>query len=114
MENILLRFCRETQKQTPNAIAAHLDINVRSYQEIETGEILLSRKQAHQLGKLFHVKADYFFQAALQLDLLHTKNEIIKIQKGKIEELKQQLLHSKKSVGNKEATIINKPATHSC
>jgi plasmid maintenance system antidote protein VapI len=107
-----MRFCRETRKHAPNTVAAHLGINVSEYQEIETGKILLTRKQANQLGKLFNVKADYFYQAALQLDLLLTKNEIIKMQKIRIEELKQQLHDLKKSVSNKGTKTIYKPATH--
>ena len=91
MENILMRFCRETYKQRPDAVAAHLGINIAEYQELEPGKVLLTKKQARQLGKLFKVKSDYFFKAALQMDLLLTKTEIITIQKGEIEELKQQL-----------------------
>ncbi len=90
MENILMRFCRETQKHTSHAVAAHLGINISEYQEIERGKILLTKKQARQLGKLFNVKGDYFYEAALQLDLLLTKSEIIKMQKIQMEELKQQ------------------------
>ncbi len=112
MENILMRFCRETHKHTPNTVAAHLSINVSEYQEIETGKILLTKKQARQLGKLFKVKSDYFYEGALQLDLLLTKNEIIKMQKTQIEELKQQLQDLKKSASNNETKNINKPATH--
>ena len=91
MENILIRFCRETYKQRPDVVAAHLGINISEYQEIETGKMLLTKRQARQLGKLFKVKGNYLFEAALQLDLLLTKTEIIKIQKREIEELKQQL-----------------------
>jgi len=102
-----MRFCRETYKQSPDTVAAHLNININEYQEIETGKILLTKKQARQLGKLFHVKSDYFYKAALQLDLLLTKNEIIKIQKEQIEQLKQQLEDLKKTVSNKAKKTSN-------
>jgi plasmid maintenance system antidote protein VapI len=101
MENILMRFCRETYKQSPDTVAAHLGINISEYQELETGKILLTKKQARQLEKLFRVKSGYFIEAAMQFDLLLTKTEIIKIQKGEIEELKQQL-HNLKSVNKKK------------
>ena len=91
MENILLSFCRNTQGHTHESVAAHLGISASEYHEIETGAILLTVKQSRQLEKLFNVKADYFYKAALQLDLIWTKTEIIKIQKEKIEELKQKI-----------------------
>ncbi len=91
MENILMRFCRESQKYPPKAVATHLGINVSEYREIEAGKILLSKRQSRQLSKLFNVKGDYLYEAALQLDLLLAKNEMVTIQKEKIEELKRQL-----------------------
>ena len=92
MENILLSFCRDAQGHTAESIAAHLGISADEYHEIETGKILLTIKQSRQLEKLFNVKAEYFYEAALQLDLLWAKTEIIKIQKEKIEELKKEIL----------------------
>lgn len=91
MENVLMLFCRETLGYTSDAVAANLGISLSEYQEIETGELLLSEKQARQLGKLFNVKKDYIYEAALQLDSLLAKTEFIKIQKTKIEELKRQI-----------------------
>jgi len=113
MENTLLRFCRETQKYAPKAIAAHLGISINKYQEIEAGKMLLSKKQTHQLGKLFKVKGNYFYEAALQLDLLLTKSEIIKIQKEKIEELERQVHELQNPLRNKESKGDNvKPVNH--
>jgi plasmid maintenance system antidote protein VapI len=97
MENILMRFFRETQKHTPDTVAAHLGITVHEYQEIETGQKLLSEKQAKQLGKLFGVKGQYICEAALQLDLLITRNEMVKIYKAKVEELKEKIQELKNS-----------------
>jgi plasmid maintenance system antidote protein VapI len=73
------------------ATAAKLDITADEYEEIETGKMLITYEQAMQLGKLFKIKGKYFYEAALQLDVLLGKIEIIKIQKEKIEELKRQL-----------------------
>lgn len=91
MENILLRFCRDTQGHTPEAVAAYLDIPVGEYYEIETGKALLTAKHARKLGKLFNAKASYFYEAARQLDLLLARHEMIKLQKEKIGELKKQI-----------------------
>ena len=86
-----MRFCRETHKYSLKKVAGFLGINEIEYTHIETGKTFLTKKQARELGKLFKVKSDYFFKAALQLDLIVAKTEIIKIQREKIEELKQQL-----------------------
>ena len=102
-----MRFFRETNGHTCKVVASHLDVSVSEYEEIETGKILLTKKQARQLGKLFHVKRDYFYEAALQLDLLLTKNEIINIQKGKIDELKQHFEDLKKTVNSKAKKTTN-------
>ena len=91
MENILLRFFREIYQHTPESVAGYLDISPGEYKDIETGEILLTVKQARQLGKLYNIKGDYFYDAALQLDLLLAKIEISKIQKTKIQQMLQQL-----------------------
>jgi len=102
MENILTRYCRETQGYTPDAVASHLGMTIGEYLEIETGKVLISEKQARQLGKLFNVKPDYFHEAAEQLDLLLARNEMVKIQKEKIGELKQQLQQLQNLSGSKE------------
>ena len=108
-----MRFCRETQKYTLQAVATHLGINLIEYQEIETGKMLLSKKQSRQLGKLFNVKGDYFYEAALQLDLLLAKNEMVTIQKEKIEDLKQQLHELQNPSTSKESKTDNvKPVKH--
>ena len=91
MDNILLRFCRYTQGHTPEVVAAHLSITVGEYYEIETGKTLLTAKQARKLGKLFNAKTSYFYEAARKLDLLLARDEMIKIQKEKIGELKKQV-----------------------
>jgi transcriptional regulator with XRE-family HTH domain len=87
MENILMRFCRETNRYTVKTVAAKLGISVDDYIEIETGEILLTEEQAKILGKLYNARTSYFNDEAIQLDLLRTKIEIIKALKSKISSL---------------------------
>ena len=92
MENIVMRYFRETYGHTPTEIAQNLGISPFEYQQIETGQQLLPESQAEQLALLFNVNKDLLLEAAEQLDLLLARNEIIKIQKEKIEQLQQQLL----------------------
>ncbi len=87
MENILMRFCRETNRYTVKTVATKLGISVDDYIGIETGEILLTEEQANILGKLYNARTSYFNDEAIQLDLLRTKIEIIKALKSKISSL---------------------------
>jgi transcriptional regulator with XRE-family HTH domain len=87
MENILMRFCRETNRYTVKTVATKLGISVDDYIGLETGEILLTEKQANILGKLYNARTSYFNDEAIQLDLLRTKIEIIKALKSKISSL---------------------------
>jgi transcriptional regulator with XRE-family HTH domain len=87
MENILMRFCRETNRHTVKTVAMKLGISVDEYIGIETGEILLTEEQAKILGKLYNARTSYFNDEAIQLDLLRTKIEIIKALKSKISSL---------------------------
>ena len=87
MENILMRFCRETNRYTVKTVATKLGISVDDYIGIETGEILLTEEQAKILGKLYNTRTSYFNDEAIQLDLLRTKIEIIKALKSKISSL---------------------------
>jgi transcriptional regulator with XRE-family HTH domain len=87
MENILMRFCRETNRYTVKTVATKLGISVDDYIGIETGEILLTEEQAKILGKLYNARTNYFNDEAIQLDLLRTKIEIIKALKSKINSL---------------------------
>src|SRR5687768_3337327 len=101
MENIFMRFCRETHNHTLNAMATHLGITTSEYLEIESGRILLSEGRGQLLGKLFNVKSDYFYEAAEQLDLLLARNEMVKILKEKNQQLNQQLRDLKNAAINK-------------
>jgi hypothetical protein len=87
MENILMRFCRETNRYTVKTVATKLDVSIDDYIGIETGEILLTEEQAKILGKLYNTRPSYFNDEAIQLDLLRTKIEIIKDLKAKISSL---------------------------
>ena len=51
MENILMRFCRETNRYTVKTVAMKLGICIDDYIGIETGEILLTEEQAKILGR---------------------------------------------------------------
>jgi DNA-binding XRE family transcriptional regulator len=95
MENILIRYFREASGLVPETIAANLGISVNEYYEMETGQLLMTKKQAYQLGKLFRVNGSYIYEAVQQLDLLMAINEIIKIRKEKIAELETQVLNLK-------------------
>ena len=98
MENIVMRYFRETHGHTPTEIAKNIGISLKEYQEIETGQLLLSESQAEQLAQLFNVNKDFLLEAAEQLDLLLARNEIIKIQKEKIDQLQQQLNVNRSSI----------------
>jgi plasmid maintenance system antidote protein VapI len=91
MENIMMRYCRDTQKQTAGKVATVLGISLHKYKQLEAGKTMMTAKQARQLEKLFNVKAHYFYQAALQLDLLRTTSELVIMQKQKIRELEQKV-----------------------
>ena len=70
MENILLRYCRDANNYSAQFIAKQLKIDAATYRKIEQGEVLLSNNQSKVLGKLYKVDQNYFYAAALQLDLL--------------------------------------------
>lgn len=91
MENIFMRFCRETNGLSPDIIATRLDITVDEYLGIETGQVLLSEPQADQLALLFNVKSQALYESSQQLDLLLSAQAIIQAQKEKIAELTGQL-----------------------
>jgi DNA-binding XRE family transcriptional regulator len=84
MENIFLRYLRETHQLPIETIAATLGITPEAYSEMENGDLLLNIKQARRLGKLYNVKTNYIFQSAAQLDLLLTSGELIKVLKEKL------------------------------
>jgi transcriptional regulator with XRE-family HTH domain len=90
MDNILMRFCRETHRISLTKIAAFMNISIKEYQQLESGETFLKRKQASQLGKLYKTKGTYFFKSAIHLELLRNKTEIVKIQKEMIYRLEER------------------------
>ena len=81
-----MRFCRETQGYTPEAVAGRLGISVNQYKAIESGKVLLTARLSRKLGKLYKQKGEYFYAAGLQLEMLRSGNEIIRLYKEKIEE----------------------------
>ena len=96
MENVLMRFCRQTNRHNSMTIAKKLNVSLDTYRGMERGEILLTENQARELGKFYKVHYSYFHKEALQLDLLLTREAIIKILKWENNKLnkknKQNLL----------------------
>ena len=84
MENILMRFCRETQGYTPETVATRLGISVNQYKAIESGKVLLTARLARKLGKLYKQKEEYFYAAGMQLEMLRSGNELIQLYKEKM------------------------------
>jgi transcriptional regulator with XRE-family HTH domain len=80
-----MQFCRETNQYSYSDIARHLGISVKEYIELEEGVQLVSSKQTALLGQLYHVSGDYFFSAAMQLENIWIKSEIIRGLRAKIE-----------------------------
>lgn len=87
MENILMRFCRQTNQLRTRAVASKMGVSQKTYRSLEKGDILLTEKQARQLGELYHVNYSYFYKEAQQLDLLLTRQAIIAILKWELDKL---------------------------
>jgi len=98
MSNIVLKHCKEIKGYSNPKIANALGVTVKQYAEIESGELIMTREQSETLGKLFDIKPEYVFTAALQLDSLLVRREVIKIQKRKIDQLETQLNRKTKAV----------------
>lgn len=79
MENVLLRFCRVKNRYSNKKVAASLGITTQEYMEIEKGELMITYAQARQLGKLYKMNGEYFYEAARQLDQLLSCGLVIKI-----------------------------------
>lgn len=84
----MLRFCRDTNKYLPETVAAALGITVNEYRKMETGQKMPTSKQISALEQLFGIRGHYFYLAALQLDLLLTASETVRLQQEMINELK--------------------------
>ena len=90
MENIILRFCRETQGHTHESLAAELGISVQEYKELENGKKMLTANHVFKLSRLFGIRGQYIYLAALQLDLLLATRETVDFQNEKIKELERR------------------------
>ena len=97
-----MQFCRETNQYSYSEIASHLGISIKQYIELEEGVQLLSSKQTELLGELYHVSGDYFFEAAMQLESIWIKSEIIKGLGAEIERQKSEVPF----VGNERKYLI--------
>ncbi|GGB01799.1 hypothetical protein [Puia dinghuensis] len=91
MSNALLLHCKETHKQTNEAIAAALKITPEQYEEIEDGEVLITYKQAEALGQLYGTHGTNIYTSVLQLDTLLAQRQVIKILKFENDQLKEKL-----------------------
>jgi transcriptional regulator with XRE-family HTH domain len=85
MVNTIMQFCRETNQYSYSDLARHLGISVKEYIELEEGVQLLSSKHTALLAELYHVSGDYFFNAAMLLENIWIKSEIIRGLRAKIE-----------------------------
>jgi DNA-binding XRE family transcriptional regulator len=86
-----MKYCRISCRIPPSKVAEKLGIDTCTYKAIERGEILITPKQAKELGKFYNLKPNYIFQEAIQTDLLMTKCAIIRILQSKVQELQEKL-----------------------
>jgi transcriptional regulator with XRE-family HTH domain len=91
MENIIMRFCRETHKYSYAHIAKHLGITATEYRKLEKGEKMITSEQTDLLGRLYKLNGDNFFQAALQLQDLLSKSEIIMALRAEFQNLREKV-----------------------
>jgi len=91
MENILMVFCREQKQYSPETVAAKMGVPVETYIDIEKGNILITQEQARTLGKLYKADYSYFYNEALQLDLLHTRSALLNVLKMENDLLKLEV-----------------------
>ncbi len=91
MENILMVFCRRQKQYSSEMVAAKLGVPTEIYDEIEKGKVLINEKQARALGRLYHADFSYFYDAALQLDLLQTRTALLRALKVENDLLKWEV-----------------------
>ena len=84
-----MKYCRIREGLSPGRIANKLGIDPSTYRAIECGEILMTPEQAKSLAKILHLKPQYLYDAALQLDSLLTKVVVIRVLKARIEKMKE-------------------------
>jgi transcriptional regulator with XRE-family HTH domain len=100
MRNQLLLFCRKVKGFSRKSIARKIGISASKYKQIETGEVLMSKKVAKRLSHIYKMgKAPYIYDAACQLDVLHLRLAIIR-----------DLRQAKTDLLNKIARLQNKSA----
>lgn len=97
LENILMRFCRQSRRFSVKIVAAHMGVSIDVYRKMEKGDLLITYKQAVQLGDLYEVSASWFFKEAIQLDLLLSRMAIIRILKNKNDLLIDRLKSNEKT-----------------
>jgi plasmid maintenance system antidote protein VapI len=101
MDNVLMRYGRESGKHSLRRIADSLGISVKQYREMEAGKAPISYQQAAQLGQLFGIGTHYLYEASLVMDLLSAKDTVLKLKKKTITKLKRELRLCKQTVKEK-------------
>jgi transcriptional regulator with XRE-family HTH domain len=89
MQNILMKYCRIREGLSPSRTAKLLGIHSSTYRALECGEILMTPEQTKSLAKILHLKPQYLYDAALQLDSLLTKVVVIRVLKARIDKMKE-------------------------
>jgi transcriptional regulator with XRE-family HTH domain len=87
MENVLMQVCRETHNLTKRQVARKLGIPTTDYYDLETSKSVLTPEQGKALEELYNIKSDYFLESSRQLELLRTREVIIKQLKDELKQL---------------------------
>tara|TARA_R110002020_G_scaffold88891_1_gene217700 strand:+ start:421 stop:819 length:399 start_codon:yes stop_codon:yes gene_type:complete len=61
----IMRILRESQDYSQEYVADVLNINQKTYSNLESGKSKLTVDRIHQLADLYHVKPDYFLSDEL-------------------------------------------------
>ena len=79
MKNQLLLYCRKSKELSKKSVARKIGVSLSKYKDFETGDILMSRKVAKRLSRLYKMgKAPYIYDSASQLDVTHARLAIIR------------------------------------
>lgn len=87
----LLKHGRESRKLTAQQVAERTGIDVKKYEQIETGDRRIDDTDAELLGTLFKIKPEYLRQNNTQMQLLNAANVLMQMDKEKITSLTKAL-----------------------
>lgn len=82
-----MQVCRETHNLTKRQVARKLGIPATDYYDLETAKLAMTPEHGKALEALYNVKSHYFLESSRQLELLRTRNEIIKQQKDELKRI---------------------------